>query len=70
MSDPTLRDLLPPKVRAWTYIVLSLVDAAYVPAEALYDLPTWVPIVFAVANAAGFQLARSNTPAPEPPPAL
>lgn len=69
-EQPTLRDLLSPKARAWVYVILTLASAAYGVAVVIYDLPEWVAIIVAVVNAAGFQLARSNTPAPEPPPAL
>lgn len=71
MSDkPTLADLMPAKARAWTYAGLSAANGGYLVAEAAYEIPTWILIALGIVNAAGFQLARSNTPAGEPPPAV
>jgi hypothetical protein len=59
---PTISDLLPPHVRAWVYAILAAASSGVVIAETVYDLPSWVLIVVGVANAAGFSMARSNTP--------
>lgn len=59
----TIAGLLPAHVRAWVYAVLFIANAGLVAAEAAYGLPAWLAIVTAVINAAGFTLARSNTPA-------
>ena len=58
----TLADLLPPEVRVWAYAILSIVNAAYIAAELAYELPAWPLIIVAAVNAAGFQLAKTNTP--------
>lgn len=59
-----IADLLPPKVRAWIYALLFPINAAFVAVLA------WGPelltrvygVALAVVNAAGFTLARANTP--------
>lgn len=63
MNDtPTIKDLMPPKARAWIYAALRAVDGGYVVAEIMYDVPVPVLIVLGVVNAAGFTLAKGNTP--------
>lgn len=61
MTTPTIRDLLPTRVRQWTYAILTALNGGYVVAEAAYEVPTPVLIGLGVINAAGFTLARSNT---------
>ena len=61
MTTPTIRDLLPPAVRSWTYAILIALNGGYLVAEAAYEVPTPVLIGLGVVNAAGFTLARSNT---------
>ena len=70
MPDTTLHDLLSPRARAWVYVVLSISSAMYAVADVAYTMPGWVPIIVAGVNATGFVLARSHTPAGEPPPDL
>ena len=65
-DNPTLANLMPAKARAWVYASLSAANGGYLVAEAAYEIPTWILIVLGVINAAGLQLARSNT-APTPP---
>jgi hypothetical protein len=60
MATPTIRDLLPPRVRQWTYALLIAANGGYLVAEAAYEVPTPVLIGLGVVNAAGFTLARSN----------
>ena len=69
-DQPILEDIVSPKVRAWLYIVQATLGAAYVAAEAVYAIPAWVTIVYAAFNVAAALMARSNTPASEPPPAV
>lgn len=59
--DPTVADLIPVRARQWTYALLTAANGGYLVAEAAWDVPTVVLIVLGVINAAGFQLARSNT---------
>jgi predicted Na+-dependent transporter len=75
MTDqPTLAGLLSPKARAWVYAILSiLVPLATLLIALLSDGWQWTDLALVLASlvpSAGFQLARSNTPAPEPPPAI
>ena len=56
-----IADLLPARVRAVVYAVLTAANGGYIAAEAIYVLPRWVLIVVGVVNASGFQLARTNT---------
>mgnify|MGYP003495746814 FL=1 len=60
----TIADLLPPRVRAWVYALLLPVNAGFVPV--LVSAPRPVVITYGIANAmlnaAGFTLARANTP--------
>lgn len=69
MPNPTLADMLNPTVRAWVYAIAGIV----VPLLAILAL-IWpvleiaALITSAVVTFAGFQLARSNTPAGTPPP--
>ena len=73
-DQPTLRDLLPPHVRAWSYAILAIaVPLATLLIALLKDGWQWDDLALiapSVVASAGFQLARSNTPAPEPPPAI
>lgn len=56
----TIADLLPPKVRVWTYAILVALNGGYVVAEAAYEMPTPVLIGLGVLNGAGFVLASAN----------
>lgn len=61
-GTPTIKDLLPTRARQWVYALLIAANGGYIVAEAAYEVPTPVLIGVGVVNAAGFTLARSNTP--------
>jgi hypothetical protein len=75
MADqPVLADLISPKARAWVYALLSiLVPLATLLVALLGDGWQWTDLALILGSlvpSAGFQLARSNTPTSEPPPAI
>ncbi len=73
-DEPTLKDVMSPKARAWTYIGLStLTPVATTLLAVLQD--GWqnadaLLIGTTLTASAGLLMARSNTPAAEPPPAV
>lgn len=63
MTEPlTIKDLMPARAREWTYAGLIAGNGGYVVAEAGYDVPVWVLVILGIVNAAGFTLAKGNTP--------
>lgn len=58
----TVADLLPPKVRDWAYAILAAVNGGYVVWEAAAEPHLGFLVALGVVNAAGFTLAKANTP--------
>lgn len=63
-NTPTVAALLPARVRALVYALLGVANAVYLAAQPVYDVPTWLTLVAAGVNAAGFTLAGANTRVP------
>ena len=53
-------DLLPPKVRAWSYAIMAMANGGFLVYEAAQGSPLAAKIILGALNAGGFVLAQGN----------
>ena len=57
---PLFADLLPPRVRDWTYALLGVLNGGFAVYSAVEGTPLWAAVVLGGLNAGGFALAKGN----------